>query len=61
MDTKTPGIICLNSIVYFLFIFIKMNKKYYIVNNEICKSLNFIHLLLSIIRVIMIIGVIKNE
>ena len=33
-----------------------MNKKYYIVNDEIFKSLNFIHLLLSIIRDIIIIG-----
>ena len=33
-----------------------MNKKYYIVNDEIFKSLNFIHLLLSIIRDIIVFG-----
>ena len=33
-----------------------MNKKYYIVNDEILKLLNFIHLLLSIIR-----GIIDKE
>ena len=33
-----------------------MNKKYYIVNDEIIKLLNLVHLLISIIRDIILLG-----
>ena len=50
MDTKTLGIICLNSIVVIYIHFYKNEYKYYNVNIKSFNLSNLINLLLSIIR-----------
>ena len=57
MDTKTLGIICLNSIVVIYIHFYKNEYKYYNVNIKSFNLSNLINLLLSIIRGIILLMV----
>ena len=61
MDTKTPDIICLNSIAEIYIHFYKNEYKYYNVNIKSFNFSNSINLLLSIIRDIIIVGKGRDE